>query len=98
MGEMPISGYGGYGGWGGGGYYGVSGLGTGYAGQFARSGGLAGAAVRSYAGRYQVNAYTTIGSQARNQGFGSYTEILAQIDQLTANVRKAMTDKYKVQF
>jgi hypothetical protein len=85
-------------GWGGGygGYY--SGYGTGYAAQYARSGGIAGAKMRSYAGRYQVNAQTVISAQQRMAGFGSYKQIINQIDALTGQVRKALTAKYNVQF
>jgi hypothetical protein len=79
-----------------GGYYG--GYGTGYAAQFARSGGVAGAQARSYAGRYQVNAQTVIGAQQRMAGYGSYKQVIAQIDQLTGQARKALTAKFQVQF
>ena len=103
LGGMPIGrmgfGYGrGIGGGFGGGYYGSYGLGTGYAAQFARSGGEAGARVRSYSGRYQVSAQQVTGAQASMSAFDSYRDAQDKIDDLTEQVRRDMTDRYQIQF
>jgi hypothetical protein len=39
-----------------------------------------------------------IGAQSRMAGFGSYREAIAAIDKLSGDTRRAMTEKYKVQF
>jgi hypothetical protein len=35
---------------------------------------------------------------ARGSAYGNYRTVLNQIDQLTADVRRKMTDKYQMQF
>ena len=53
-------------------------------------------------GYYDANSTTDLqrvtGAQARGQGFGSFRNTMTAIDNLTAEVRRAMTDKYQVQF
>ncbi len=78
-------GYGnGYGGYYGGGYYGSYGYGSGVAGRVQL--------------HDHVNTQMVMSTQQRAEGFGSYKQILAQIDQLTGQVRKSMTAKYQIQF
>ncbi len=56
-----------------------------------------------YGGGYN-SAYDVAASQrvtsaaARGAAYSDYTSVLSQIDQMTANLRRAMTDKYKIQF
>lgn len=59
----------------------------------------------SYSGGYYGNSRTSArrgatvtGAQQRMGGFGSYREVIAAIDQMTGEVRRAMTEKYQVQF
>lgn len=55
----------------------------------------------NYYGRSQQSALRgamVTGAQQRMGGFGSYREAIAAIDQATADIRRAMTDKYQVQF
>ena len=55
-------------------------------------------------GYYGGNAYSrarsqaSIGAQQRAGAFGSFKEALAEIDKLTAETRRKMTDKYKIAF
>lgn len=58
-----------------------------------------------YYGGYYGNSRTSArrgaavtGAQQRMGGFGSYREVIAAVDQMTGDIRRAMTDKYKVQF
>ena len=38
------------------------------------------------------------GAQQRMAGYGSWRQVINAVDQMTANIRRSMTDKYKVQF
>lgn len=53
----------------------------------------------SYRNAYTIaRAEAATSAQQRMAGFGSYKEAQAKIDQLTADTRRAMTDKYQIQF
>ena len=45
-----------------------------------------------------VDYQTVAGAQARMAGFGSFKNTMTQIDQMTGEIRRRMTDKYQTQF
>jgi hypothetical protein len=52
-----------------------------------------------YGGYYGAQRdQTIVGAQQRMGAFGSYRQAIAQIDQMTGEIRRAMTEKFKVQF
>ena len=52
-----------------------------------------------YRNAYDVAASKRVtNARARGAAYSDYTSILAQIDQMTADLRRAMTEKYKLQF
>jgi hypothetical protein len=45
-----------------------------------------------------VRNQSVVGAQQRMAGFGSYREAIAEIDKMTGDIRRAMTEKHHVQF
>ena len=51
-----------------------------------------------YSAAAGMRGATVTGAQQRMAGFGSFQQIMAAVDSMTAEIRRAMTDKYQVQF
>lgn len=79
----------------------ASGSGSGYGGGYYSGGYGGGYYGYNYGGQ---NAYShardqaSVGARQRMGAFGSFKEALAAIDQRTADMRRSMTAKYKIQF